>query len=97
MEPLKVMPSSIPERIEPKKPLQLSREEMLELENYFLKIENLRLQQERQQKEIVEAGTMAMRLQKELGEKRTELSKKYGVDLSRARIDAHGVITPPGA
>ncbi len=60
---------------------QLSREEMLEIENISLKIQNLGLQERQLQQDLVQANKMRHDLQQRLNESHKKLSEKYGIDL----------------
>lgn len=79
-----------PVREEPKK---LTAEEVMKIENSYLKIENLKLQTERMQSDIAKAVEIRQKLQAELLAFRDSLSAKYGVSLENVSIAPDGTIT----
>jgi hypothetical protein len=69
---------------------QLSTEEMLKLENYTLKTQNLRLHQEQLQSNLLRNTQALQELQREVTAFRTALNDKYGVDLAKVQLRADG-------
>ena len=65
---------------------QLTREEMLELENYLLKISNIKLQGDKLQADLVRANEMLQDEQNRLRVFRDGMKHKYGVDLGTTKI-----------
>lgn len=59
-------------------PAKITREEQLTLENMGLKVENLRLQQERLKQDFAAAQRMLLDLQKEATAYAAMLREKYG-------------------
>lgn len=78
-----------------KEPLRLSPEERLTLENYYLKAENLRLQQERLRQDFLTSSKMLQDLQRESTEFQTRLNKTYGVDVASFTVQPDGTLVPP--
>jgi len=75
-------------------PTKLSKEDRLEIENLFLKVENLKLQQLQLQRDITTSVEMRQKLQGEMSLLQLALSKKYGVDLQYCDIGLDGSIVP---
>lgn len=73
---------------------KLSKEDRLEIENLYLKVENLKLQQLQLQRDITTSVEMRLKLQGEMSLLQLALSKKYGVDLQHCDVGADGSITP---
>ena len=78
----------------PAKPKKLEKQDILELKNFFLKIQNLKLQGDRLQEDTKKCHQMIGELQENLRKKRDELSEKYGVDLTKCQVAADGTIIP---
>lgn len=79
---------------EPAQPKKLSRQDKLEIENLYLKVENLKLQQERMTQELLQANVMRQGIQQEMATLQAELSAKYGVDMSQVKILPDGTVLP---
>jgi hypothetical protein len=62
-------------------PTQLSREDLLYLENLSLKTQNMALQEQRLQQDLIKSNEMRRTLQADLEKAHKEMSAKYGVDL----------------
>lgn len=75
-------------------PQKLSKEDILQLENYFLKLENIKKGGELLQHNLRLAGEQMRSVQTELSRFRTELSSRYGVDLATVRLLPDGTILP---
>jgi len=73
---------------------KMERADLLEIENLYLKAENVRMQIEKQQAEMIKSGQVLNGVKTELMAKQAELSKKYGVNLSAVYIAPDGTITP---
>jgi len=73
---------------------KLSRDDRLEIENLYLKVENLKLQQLQLQRDIVTSVELRQKLQGEMSSLQISLSKKYSVDLQNCDISHDGSITP---
>lgn len=87
-------PAAVDSPPPPVVPPRLTREERLELENLALKVENIRLQQERLRQDFVTSTRMLRELQKEAQDYQFGLGKKYGVDLAHSTIQSDGSIIP---
>lgn len=75
-------------------PKKLGTEDILALENSFLKIQNLKLQGDKLQADLLKCNEMMQAEQNKLREMRDNLSKRFGVDLAAAQILADGTIIP---
>jgi len=73
---------------------KLEEVDILKLESFFLKIQNLKLQGDKLQDDYKRCGQMILDLQTALRACQDTLSAKYGVDLTKCRIDASGTIIP---
>lgn len=71
---------------------KLTEDERLRIENYYLKVENIRLQQARMQDDLVKSVDLMKRLQHEVRALEQSLNDKYGVDLSKCKIAPDGTI-----
>lgn len=78
----------------PAGPKKLEESDVLKLENYFLKIDNVRKGGENLRKDAMIAEMQLRELQTGLTNFREQLSQKYGVDLKTARITPDGTIIP---
>jgi hypothetical protein len=77
-------------------PEKLERADVLTLENFFLKIQNLKLQADKLQADYQRCGQLMQEQQNELRGFRDSLSGKYGVDLAKCQIGPDGTITKGG-
>ncbi len=73
---------------------KLEASDRLLLENFYLKIQNLVLQQERLGEDLKKSVQLRQRLQQEMVQVQVELTKRYGVDLQHCDIGDDGTITP---
>ena len=82
-----------PDEAEPT-PKKLTREERLEVENLYLRVTNLALQEKQLQADLIKCNQMKIEYQKKLEELQNTLGQKYNVDMkSRSvNIDADGNI-----
>jgi len=76
----------------PEAPKKLSDVEIMKMENFFLKIQNLKLQSDKLQEDYKRCGQMISDHQKQLSDYRDEVSARLGVDLAKCRIDADGSV-----
>lgn len=79
------------------KPLAITIEERLRLENFYLKAENLRLQNERLREDFAKSTKMLQDLQKETKAFTQGLNQKYGIDVTGFTIQPDGTLVPPMA
>jgi ABC-type phosphate transport system auxiliary subunit len=77
-------------------PKKLTAEERLQIENIYLKVENMRLQTERLQSDVVQAVQLRQQYQGEMAALQTRLAEKYGVDMTKVKILPDGTILPQG-
>jgi hypothetical protein len=78
----------------PPLPPRLTQEEKLTLENLLLKVENIRLQQERLKQDFATSTKMLLGLKKEAQEYEEVLSQKYGVKMSDCTLEPDGALVP---
>ena len=83
-----------PQPAPPPAPSKLDESDILRLENAFLKIENLKRSREIATRDVQSADMQIQQQQQSLLTLRENLSKKYGVDLARARILPDGTLVP---
>ena len=77
----------------PKAPVQLSKEEQLEVENIALKVENLAFRKQGIQDAIVELGKQEKINTLSLQDIKKRLGEKYGMDPMRLKIRPDGMMT----
>jgi hypothetical protein len=78
----------------PSPELKLSKEDMLELEVSFLKIQNFKMQGEKLVADAKKCNELILEEHERLKAKRAGFSAKYGVDISKCHIEADGTIKP---
>lgn len=74
-------------------PKKLTLEERLEIENCFLKVQNIAMQTEKMYADIQRAVTMRQEEQNRMLALQARLGEKYQVDMSKAKIAPDGTIT----
>lgn len=83
-------------------PKKLSREELLGIENIYLKMQNMQLQVQNLDAAKANIVEQMRELQKEMEAEKQKLSVKYGVDIGRHTVAPDGTIrvgqpvAPPG-
>ena len=82
-------------------PKKVSREDMLRVENIYLKIEHGKMQEQVMKQEFTEGMRRLMvdrkKYQEEILALSTEYSEKYGIKLGEAQILPDGTIVPAGS
>lgn len=78
--------------VDPDLPRKISEEDRLAVENLYLRIENLALQQKLLQADLTKSGEMIKEAQQKLVAKSQEFQKKYGIKLGRDKISTDGTI-----
>ena len=81
-------------QLQASKPLKLTKEEQLTLENYFLKVQNIRLQQQHMRQDFEASFKLLQELRGKLAAFEKEMQMKYGVDLAKATVTPDGTIIP---
>lgn len=74
---------------------KLTRDDQLQLENFLLKVENLRLQRKQLEADFHQSTRLLEQLQVEHTAFVARLNEKYGVELARCAIQHDGTIVPP--
>ena len=90
-----VSAEAVPEAVPipaPTGPKKLTVEERLEIENIYLKVENLVLQSERLRADIQKSVEMRTEQQNKMRELQARLSTKYGCDMTKVKILPDGTI-----
>lgn len=83
---------TIVEETAPKKK-KLTNEERLEIENIFLKVQNLVLQTKQLQQDVQTSVQMRLTEQQKMKELQERLGKKYGIaDMTKVKIHPDGTI-----
>lgn len=76
-------------------PKKLTPEERLQVENLYLKVENLVLQQQRMQEDVQRSVKMRLEFQQQMTDLQNQLAEKYGCDMSKVKILPDGTIVQP--
>ena len=71
---------------------KLTTEERFHIENLFLKVQNLMLQQQQMQSDLQKSVQMRQGYQDEMSALKKQLSEKYGVDMTKVKIHPDGTI-----
>jgi hypothetical protein len=85
---------SPPPVAQPEPPRKLDEVDIMKLENAFLKVDNLRKAKALAEKEIQNVDIQLSQVQQGLIALRDAMSQKYGIDLTKARINTDGTILP---
>ncbi len=76
---------------------KLTPEERLQIENCYLKVQNLHLQTEKLREDVIKAASMRMEEQRRMEALKSMLGAKYQVDMDKVQIHPDGTIieNPP--
>lgn len=79
---------------EPAKPLKLEQVDIIQLENHFLKIQNLKMQGDKHVADAKACHQALIEEQAKLKTFRDSLDGKYGVEVSKCHIEQDGTLKP---
>jgi hypothetical protein len=79
---------------DPTKPTKLEHTDIIQLENFFLKIQNFKMQGDKAVAEAKHCQQLMLEEQTKLKTFRDSLDDKYGVKVSECHIEADGTLKP---